>query len=300
MHRLFALLPLVACSPAHPPSPPVQTPESPEPEPLVTVSIDAEPFGMNGAVLDARGANLARLVLAGDPLACDHGPLGNEPHLALTLVRGLGDIGWRIPRVEVGLREESGDAVFSIARAPKVQLPKTIADAMTVRTHFNVPVELGGKVVRIELDGALPAAGCGSFDPLATIDGTSDQVPFPELIVAVGDEALPIVGAVYRRDPATRRHNLTVSTSPLGCDEDASEAEVVVELTLDRVGRSVEAAVIRGLRVGPPEAATLSKGTVTTKLRGLGRSVRVDLAGLASVAGYPISFEGHAPFAMCR
>lgn len=296
MHRLFPLLlPLVACSPATPPALPAAPPEPQEPEPLVSVTVDAEPIAMNGVVLDARGANLARLVLAGEHLTCDYGPPGDEPRLALTLVRGLGDTGWRVPRIELAVGGDSGDAVFALSDAPKVQLPKAIGDTMAIRTHFNVPVTLGGNPVRVELDGALPATGCGSFEP-----GSHEADPLPDLIVAVDQEALPIVGATYRRDRATRHHNLTLSTSPLSCDDDAKEAEVVIELTLDRIGRSVEAAVVRGLRVGSPEAATLSNKDVSTKLRGLGRSVHVEIAGQASIAGYPFTFEGQAPFSICR
>lgn len=203
-------------------------------------------------------------------------------------------MGWRVPRIEVGLGAEVADTVLPLAKAPKVQLPATFEEAMTIRTHFNVPAELGEKTVRVEVDGALPAKGCGSFER------QEESKPLPDLIVTVGDEALPMAGAVYRRDLATRQHNLTLSTSPLGCEGQSKEAEVVIDLTLDRIGRSVEAAVIGGLRVGKTEAASLSRGDVKSKLRGLGRSVGFELDGRAEIAGYAFAFEGKAQVAICR
>lgn len=206
----------------------------------------------------------------------------------------MGERGWRVPRIEVGIGATRSSTVLPLTEAPRVQLPPAVADAMTVRTHFNVPAELAGRTVRVEVDGALPVTGCGSFEPQLKSE------PLPDLIVTVGDEALPISGAVCQRDAATRRHKVTLSTSPLDCDADATEAEVVIDLTLDRIGRSVEAAVIRGLRVGNTEAASLARGDVRSKLRGLGRSVGLELDGQTEIGGIPFAFEGQAQVAFCR
>jgi len=295
MHRLFAsLLLLAACAPTRRPTLPAPPPEPDEPEYLTTVSIDAEPVGMNGVVLDARGQNVARLVFSGAPVACGYGPRGEEPRLELTLVRGLGDSGWRIPRIHLGLGAEDADTVLALADAPKAELPSAIAEAMTVRTHFNVPVEVGGRTVRVEVGGAHPAVGCGSFEPVGAVE------PLPDLIVTVGGEALPIVGAVYQRDGTSRQHHVSLSTSPLSCEDESTEAEVTVALTLDRIGRSVEAAVISGLRVGEAEAVSLSKGQLNSKLRGLGRAVHLELDGAADMGGHAFAFEGQADVAICR
>jgi hypothetical protein len=285
------------CAPPQtkPPAPP-PAPTVAEPAPLATVSLDALPVGLQGIVIDGHGPNLARMTLSTAELSCELPPRhDDEQRLTLTMVRELGAKDqWRVARLGAATPQLQGETIFALRDAPIVRVPPVLEKNATASAHFNLPLVLDKQTVRFEVSGDLPGMGCGS------LASTGGPVAHESLSMSVAGEAIPIAGAVYRRDPATRRHRLILSSSAMGCDESPRETEVAVDLTLDRIGRSVEAIGLGGMRVGEDLDASVSAGAIRTKLQGLGKAVRITLDGSTEVHGYPLAFSGATEVTYCR
>jgi len=286
------------CAPppvAKPPAP-APSPASSEPAPLATVSLDALPMELHGIVIEGHGPNLARMTLSTAELSCGIAPRhDDEQRVTVTMVRQLGEKEqWRVGRLSAATPKLQGETVFALRNAPVVQLPATLEPHTTATAQFNVPLELDDQTIRFEVAGDLPATGCGS------LSRTDEPTAHQSLSMTVAGEAIPIAGAVYRRDPKTRQHRIALSTAAMDCDGSHGETEVGVDLTLDRIGRSVEAVELGGMRVGEDLHAAVTKGAVRATMKGLGKAVRITLDGSTEVDGYPIALSGQTEVTYCR
>ena len=219
----------------------------------------------------------------------------DERRLTLTIVRELGNQGrWRVARLEAATPKHHGASVFTLADAPALEAGPSVEGKVRVSSHFNIPVRLDDQTVRLEVDADLPAIACGSLAP------SDAPASHPDLTLAIAEEAIPIHGAVYRRDAKTGQHRIVLATSPLDCSEQLGETEVGVTLVLDRIGRSVESVALGGLRLDDRPTTPLGKSPIRTSLRGLGKSVRVTFDGAAEVAGLDLALSGQATATYCR
>lgn len=293
---LFVLTVLAAgCAPPAEPKPP--TPPPVEPEAATSpAAIDGLPMDLSGIVIEGHGPNLARMTLSTTELSCELGPRhDDEQRMTVTMVRELGQKDqWRVARLDAATPKFQGETLFSLRDAPVVALPPTLGKQTKATAHFNVPLELDDQTIRFEVAGDLPATGCGSL--AAPEPPTSHQ----SMSLSVGGEAIPIAGAVYRRDPKTRKHRVALSTSAIDCDSSHGETEIGVDVTLDRIGRSVEALGLGGMRIGRAIEAPVDGGAFKSKLHGLGKTVRITLDGSAEIDGYPLTLKGETEVTYCR
>ncbi len=295
---LAFIAPLVAftgaCTPPAPPAPP-PTPAPAEPGPLATVSLDALPMKLHGIVIDGRGPNLARMTLSTAKVSCDFGPRADdEERMTLTMVRALGQKDqWRVARLSADTPALQGETVFPLREAPLVRLPTSLKGQAIATANFNLPLSLDDHTVRFEVGGELPGLGCGSFEGSAPTDARKG------LTMTVAGEAIPIVGAVYRRDPSTRKHRISLSTTAVDCDGAHAETELAIDVTLNGIGRSVENVGLGGIRIGE-QLESPTSGQIRSTLHGLGKTVRVSLDGSADVHGYPVRFAGQTDATYCR
>lgn len=274
-----------------PAPPPVE-----QPAPISAASLDGMPLDLSGIVIEGHGPNLARLTMSTTQLSCDLAPReDDEQRMTVTMVRELGKKDqWRVARLDAATPTFEGETRFALRNAPVVALPPSLGEKTKATAHFNVPLELDNQTIRFEVAGDLEALGCGS---LTSSKATTSH---DRLSLTVGGEAIPIAGATYRRDPKTRKHRVALSTSPIDCDGSHGETEIGVELTLDRVGRSVEALGLGGMRIGRDVDEAVAAGAITSQLRGLGKTVVVTVDGSAEIDGYPFTLKGETEATYCR
>ena len=251
---------------------------------------------MYGAVVEVESRYAVKVTLSNSELECDESPEDEDDRMVMSLARELGrpDV-WRMVRVEAHSGEAKGEQVFAPKDAPVVHLPKKLNKKATINATFNVPVSYGRRDTRrVELFDPVEAKVCGSVAGPEAPDLEGD------LEVWIGEEKVPIAAAAYKRDRATRRHLVSLSTGPFQCGADLEAADVSIVLALTKSGTSVAALTLAGSRVGDGVGDALEGRAVRSKLKGKGQSVMVSLDGQATVGDLEVRFKGAVKSALCR